>query len=337
MQRVDSAGGYIAPLSLAEIVSAAYLVVSASVFVLFTVVPGTGDYLEPARENAVLLGVLVLAASLERRNRAGQAGRTGLAVAASATVARTVRDYFPLVLIGYSYIHVGYYATILFGAGFTLDPVVAAWDAVIFRVNPHTVLHQLLPGRFWAELMHLLYVLYYPLLFGGFFYVTRRRPSDRNRYAFVFIASFLSFVAVFSLFPVSGPMDYRVGLFPPTILFSRLVDFLFSFGIPVVGGAFPSSHVGQSVVVLLLLKPLSRGASSLVVFVIIGIGVSMGYASVHYSIDAVAGVPAGAVLYYFWDRVYSRYGKRWDQGVPGPGVPGPGVRPENVEVTKNHD
>ncbi|MFP4644295.1 MAG: phosphatase PAP2 family protein [Spirochaetales bacterium] len=225
-------------------------------------------------------------------------------------VLRLAWALYPLVLIGIAFVQVGPLARIVYGPSFTFDPLVAEWDAIVFGLNPHAWLHEALPGRVWAELMHLLYVLYFPLIIGAFLFVAERRPHDYPRFAFVFLASFLTFVVVFVLFPATGPLDYREGLFGSEVIFSSLVDFLFTFGVPDPGGAFPSSHVGQSVVVLLLLRPVSRSMAAVIVFVILGIGVSMGYASVHYSVDALAGLPSGAVLYFVWNRVYRRMAQR---------------------------
>lgn len=215
-----------------------------------------------------------------------------------------VRRFYPLIFFGIAYVQVGLLIRLLYGPEFTFDALVAAWDAALFGGNPHMRMHRALPGRFWAELMHFLYVLLYPLLFGGFLFVILRRRDEYQRFAFVFLASFLSFVVVFVLFPVSGPMEYRQGLFSEKVLFSNLVDYLFSFGIPAAGGAFPSLHVGMGVIMFLLLRPLPVGAGALIHLVTLGIGVSMGYASVHYSIDAVAGVPAAIATYCLWNRVY---------------------------------
>lgn len=218
-----------------------------------------------------------------------------------------LRMFYPLPLIGLAFVQVGLFARVIFEAGFTFDPLVAQWDAMVFSINPHMWYHRAVPGRLAAELMHFLYVQYFPLLFGSFLFVIAKRRHDYPRFAFVFLASFLSFVLVFIAFPATGPLDYREGLFSDAVVFSNLVDYLFSFGIPDPGGAFPSSHVGQSVVVLLLLLPLSRPVTALIVFVIIGIGVSMAYISVHYQIDAVVGVPAGIALYVLWNAVYLRW------------------------------
>ena len=218
---------------------------------------------------------------------------------------RFVRALYPLAFISIAYIHVGSFAHMIYGEGVNYDPLVAGWERQLFGSNPHVWFYELAPGRPVAELMHLLYSLYFPLLLAGVLFIWFRRREEYPRYAFVFIGSFITFVIVFALLPATGPLEFRAGLFDEVVM-SRFVDFLFSFGIPSVGGAFPSSHVGQSIVVLLLLRPLRRGPTLLVIFVIAGISISMVYGAIHYAIDAVAGIPSGIVLYYVWDRIYRR-------------------------------
>ncbi len=285
----------------ADIVTTVYLI-GASI-ILATQWNSGADYRSAVIQNLFLCAVMWGTwLPVQRADARGQSRDMPV-----SRVIRVLRMFYPLFFIGLAYVQIGLFAGMIFGAGFTFDLMVERWDAVFFGVSPHMWFHRVLPGRFWAEFMHFLYVLYFPLLGVSFLFVIAKRRSDYKRFAFVFLASFLSFVAVFIAFPVTGPLEYREGLFPDTVLFSNLVDFLFSFGIPDPGGAFPSSHVGQSVVVLLLLRPLSRPMFSLVVFVIVGVGVSMGFASVHYQIDALAGVPAGIGLYYLWNTVYMRW------------------------------
>ncbi len=272
-------------MSPADRLAVGYLIVAA---VLLFVRAGAGtDYLVQAL--VVVAGVVLISGTALYPPR--------------GPVLRFVRALYPLAFISIAYIHVGPFAHMIYGEGVSFDPLVAEWDRLLFGSNPHLWFFQLAPGRVIAELMHLLYSLYFPLLFAGVLFVWVRRREEYPRYAFVFIGSFITFVIAFALLPATGPLEFRAGLFDGVIM-SRFVDFLFSFGIPSVGGAFPSSHVGQSIVVLLLLRPLRRGPALLIVSVIAGISVSMVYGAIHYAVDAVAGIPSGIVLYYAWDRIY---------------------------------
>lgn len=290
--------------SVADRVSLVYLLGSSALFLLHW--NGGSDYRSAVMRNVALAAFLLLTARGRRWQLLPEGAGPEVEGLRLRSLPGVLRGLYPLVLAGFVYVQVGLFIHILHRPPVTFDPLVERWDAMLFGLNPHMWLHRVLPGRFWAELMHLLYVLYFPLLVWGFLLILLRRRHDYERFAFVFICSFLTFCAIFVLFPADGPMPYREGLFGGEVVFSNLVDYLFSHGIPLTGGAFPSAHVGQSVVLLLLLLPLSRSATAAVVLIIIGIGVSMGYASVHYSIDAVAGAPTGAILYVLWNGVYRR-------------------------------
>ncbi|TVR70940.1 MAG: hypothetical protein EA427_05055 [Spirochaetaceae bacterium] len=285
---------------MADRVSLAYLLGASAIFLLHW--NSGADYRSAVVRNVAFAAFLLLTGRERGRGLRPEGVRPE-----ALRPEGVVRGLYPLILTGFIYVQVGLFIHILFRPPLTFDHLVERWDAALFGLNPHMWLHRALPGRFWAEVMHLLYVLFYPLLVWGFLLVLLRRRHDYERFAFVYICAFLSFCAIFVAFPADGPMPYRQGLFGGDVLFSNLVDYLFSHGIPLTGGAFPSAHVGQSVVLLLLLLPLSRFATAAAVLVIIGIGVSMGYASVHYSIDAVAGAPAGAILYFLWNGVYRRW------------------------------
>jgi len=275
-------------MSAADRLAVGYLIAAA--VVLFAQIAVSG---EPASQAMIAVaGVLLISA-------------TALYPPRSASL-RLVRALYPLAFISIAYIHVGPFAHFIYGQGVNFDPLVAEWDRLVFGSNPHLWFHELAPTRVVAELMHFLYSLYFPLLLAGVLFIWFRRREEYTRYAFVFMGSFITFVIAFALLPASGPLEFRAELFDGVVM-SRFVDFLFDFGIPSVGGAFPSSHVGQSVVVLLLLRPLRRGPALIIILVIAGISVSMVYGAIHYAIDALAGIPSGIVLYYVWEWVYLRF------------------------------
>jgi len=215
-----------------------------------------------------------------------------------------LRACYPLAVIFLAHLEVELFIHILYGEDFTFDSLVERWDALLFGSNPHLHFHLILPQWYWAELWHLFYISYYPLLIGSILWVWTRRPDDFPRFIFIYLGIFLSFVLIFSLFPVIGPLDNRIGIFDDRSVLAKLVDFLFLIGAP-DGAAFPSSHVGLSTGIYLLLRPMQPGVKAGIVIIIIGIGISMVYASIHYAVDAIAGLIAGWLLYYTWDSLYS--------------------------------
>lgn len=210
---------------------------------------------------------------------------------------------YPVAIIAVSHVEVELFIHMIYGTGFTFDALVSRWDALLFGLNPHLYFHTLFTQWHWVELMHLLYINYYFLLIGSILWVYLKRADEFSRFVFIYMGIFLTFVVIFSLFPVIGPVAERNGIFAETSLMANLVDFLFLIGAP-DGAAFPSSHVGQSVGIYLLLQPLSRYANIGIGLVILGIGISMVYVFIHFAIDALAGLIAGWILYHIWDRVY---------------------------------
>ncbi|MDZ7694265.1 MAG: phosphatase PAP2 family protein [Balneolaceae bacterium] len=216
---------------------------------------------------------------------------------------QVLRYCYPVLLIALIYFEVQLLSEMIYEPHFSYDTLVKEWDAFIFGSNPHTYWHEVMPGRLWAEFWHFMYLTYYPLLIGSFIWVWARRPGDFPRFAFVYLGIFITFILCFVLFPVYGPMEFRGDRFNKVSFFSRVISFLFEIG-ESNGGAFPSSHVGQSVGIYLLLRPINRYMKILIGVIIAGIALSMIYGSIHYAIDAAAGVLAGWLFYVLWDWIY---------------------------------
>lgn len=214
-----------------------------------------------------------------------------------------LRYCYPVLLLTLVYFEVQMLSELIYNPDFSYDVLVERWDALVFGFNPHIYWSREMPGWFWTEFFHLLYLSYYPLLIGSFIWVWNNRAEDYNRFAFVYLGIFLTFIVCFIFFPVYGPMEYRENQFDDIGIFPRLVDLLFSIG-ESNGGAFPSSHVGQSVGIYMLLRPMNLAAKLLIAGIILGIGLSMIYGSIHYAVDAVAGVFAGWLAYTIWNRFY---------------------------------
>jgi membrane-associated phospholipid phosphatase len=216
-----------------------------------------------------------------------------------------VRFHYPVILIAIIHYDVGYFIPMIYGDNTTFDSVVRQWEFALFSTHPHLHLHEMITQSFWVEVIHFFYLTYYPILIGSLTWIWLKRTDDFPRFAFVYIGMFFSFVIFFILFPVIGPLDYRVGLFEDKSVLANLVDLLFLIGAP-DGAAFPSSHVGLSVGVLMLLRPMSRTVFIVLSICILGIGFSMIYASIHYAIDAFAGLIAGFLLFHTWNFVYRK-------------------------------
>lgn len=218
---------------------------------------------------------------------------------------RRLRDLYPLLLIGPIYCEIDLYARLVFD-GSTFDPIVRQWDLWLFGTHPHQYLTTALKGAFWQELLHAFYLSYFGLLAGSYVWIWRHRSAEWPRFAFVFMGMYLSFMVLFMAFPVTGPMAERSMHFTSPGLFTRAVNAIYGVGEPggIWTGAFPSSHVGMSVGVVLLLRPKHTWSRIALWTIVAGITLSTTYGWFHYAIDALAGGAVGLALYAGWTRLY---------------------------------
>jgi len=239
-----------------------------------------------------------------------------------------LRWFYPLLMLLPLHYEIELVGT-LFHAGSVYDDLVRVWDRVLFGGHPHLFLVKLLPGPFWRELFHFFYLAYYPLVVLGFVASWRKdhqdtapaagsgRPIFFPRFAFVFMGSFVTYMAIFILFPVVGPLDDRFLRFHGQGLLGPLIDLIYTVG-DSAGGALPSSHIGLAIVIYLLLQPAKHWQRSLFIATILGLTVGAVYGAFHYGIDAVGGIVTGVLFYYLWDWNYRRLSEESIQPVPSP-------------------
>lgn len=219
---------------------------------------------------------------------------------------RGVRDMYPLLFLLALYGEVDLLVQ-LYHEPPGFDALVYQWDLWAFGSSLHLYLDQWLSGPGWAELFHLLYLSYYVLLIGSFLYVWWFRTWAMPRFSFVVTGMFISFVVFFVAFPVAGPLIQPDISLTTEGLFPTLVAWVYA---PLTlngihAGAFPSSHVGMSVGIVLLLAPRSWWGRLALWVLVLGIAASTVYGRFHYAIDAVAGLAAGGALYLAWMQLYS--------------------------------
>jgi len=268
------------PLRPVERLLAAALAIAA-VFLL--IVPGQVPRLP--LQIAAHLGGLALVLAM------GRVGRT------SPRGLRIARDWYPALGIVFFYseasalnrmFHVRYF-----------DDHVVRWEETLFRSQPSTQMHRVLPFTWLSELLHLFYFSYYLLIpaLGLVFYVRGHRERFQ-RFLFASILTFLACMAIFTLFPVLGP-NYVFERSSQTIPFgpiARFVHRLVDAGSS-PGTAFPSSHVAISAVVLLAALRWARRWVLLFAPVVFGLWCGTVYGVFHYVVDGIVGSLLAGVVF----------------------------------------
>lgn len=236
-----------------------------------------------------------------------------------------LRYIFPLSLLGYWYPDT-YEFCQLFP---NLDHVFAAADLALFGCQPSISFSQWLPQKVWSELFHMGYFAYYPLIA-----ITVLAPLFTNRHqfsrtAFVVLASFFLYYLIYLFLPVAGPQYYfhavgegviESGHFPhlgdyfryhtelatspgPEGFFRNLVEATQQSGERPTA-AFPSSHVGMSTVLMLLLWRNKRWLFACAVPFYFFLCCATVYIQAHYLVDVFGGLVTAVIFFYLTNRAY---------------------------------
>lgn len=214
-----------------------------------------------------------------------------------------------------------------------LDHHFARAEQALFGCQPALHFAHRMPGIVFSELMDMAYASYFPIIATVTLFYFFGRYKEFERAGFVILASFFVFYAIYDLVPVTGPMYYyhavgldqiERGIFPSVGdyfrthldmmespgykdgLFYHLVTAAHDSGERPTA-AFPSSHVGISVVCMLLAW---RTGSSRLFFILLPfaslICLATVYIRAHYVIDVFAGLAAGVAFYAFWSWAATR-------------------------------
>lgn len=226
-------------------------------------------------------------------------------VRAPSSSVRALQALYPMGLLLVLYGEVDLLAQLLHEPpGF--DALVRQWDRWLFGAHLHHYLYRSLSGPMWREFFHLLYLAYYGLVAGAFVGVWRHWPSSMARFSFIITGMFVSFIAIFVAFPVAGPLTTPGVSLTTEGFFPSIVAWIYA-PLTINGiytGAFPSSHVGMSVGIVLGLAPRRWWVRLGLWALVLGIATATVYGRFHYAIDAVAGLAAGGLLYVLWSRFY---------------------------------
>ncbi len=241
-----------------------------------------------------------------------------------------LRYLYPLSLLAYWYPDT-YEFCQLFG---NLDHVFARADQTLFGCQPALLFFRLLPGKVWSELFHLGYFSYYPLIALTVLAPLFTNRSLFGRTAFVVLLSFFFYYLIYLFLPVAGPQYYfhavgldavQAGHFPavgdwfrfhtelgpsptPSGLFRNLVEATQASGERPTA-AFPSSHVGVSTILMLLLWRNRRTLMLAVAPLYVLLCASTVYIEAHYLIDVFGGWATAFLFYWLTNRLYPYFEK----------------------------
>ncbi len=181
-----------------------------------------------------------------------------------------------------------------------LDPHLAHIDQLIFGFQPSVVFSEKFQSMPFSELMFFGYFFYYLMPLVIMLLLYRYDLRELKSFGFMLISSFLLYYFIFILLPAEGPQFYFP--FPENTVQAQG---FFGWAIKRIQhngeaptAAFPSSHVGISIMVLIWLWMNKRNwVKYFLPFTLILI-FSTVYLKAHYFIDVVAGIFSAPVVFF---------------------------------------
>lgn len=190
----------------------------------------------------------------------------------------------------------------------TIDPLLMDWDAYFFEFQPAIEFSKAFQHPVFSELMFFGYFSYYimPLVILALLF--RNHSEKLEAFGFVLITSFLIYYLIFILVPAVGPQfyfEYPENTIEAQGIFGYIIKLIQENG-EVPTGAFPSSHVGIALIMLIWLgKHLKKYLKYFIPFVFLLILATV-YIKAHFAVDIIAGILSAPIVYFISTRLHRK-------------------------------
>lgn len=199
------------------------------------------------------------------------------------------RDWYPAISFPLLYKEVEILAHAI--GNWSLTASLQRLEGIVFSGHPSQYLSELLNSLVFSEYLHFCYFSYlwlFPVI-GGVWYFRKKRPAFREL-MFLVTVTFASSYLFYILLPVDSPFYLSEPLRAPLSggVFYELVHALASRG-GARGGAFPSSHVSISTVIVLVTMKYQPKWLYWLLPIYVGLVFATVYGRFHYALDVLAG------------------------------------------------
>lgn len=217
---------------------------------------------------------------------------------------RFIRLLYPVLLMVFFYQFSGKLVGVVVPQFF--DVQVAGLEKAILGAHPTFWLDNYL-NVFVSDLLSAAYFSYYFLIPGlALLLFFAKRDREIRRFMAATCVTFFASYLMFILYPVMGPRFYFEGMYQHEIIgfvFRPLVNFILD-NAAFKGGAMPSSHVAEALIVLLFaIRNYGRKAYFLIP-VVAGLALGTVYGRFHYASDVIVGVVMAFLIFKLTLKFY---------------------------------
>ena len=218
-------------------------------------------------------------------------------------LANLLSSLVPLAFLGYFYNETASFNHLFFN---NFDGIISQLELDIFNIQPSIIFSEKINWAWFSELMNFGYFSYYLIIFGTPILFYYKEPEHFQKLLFVLLTSFYLYYILFIIIPVIGPQFYFQGdlaVFTPQGPFGYLIKFIQETG-EVPTGAFPSSHVGISILLGYYIFKYFRQYFAVTAVIILILILSTVYIKAHYVLDIIAAFIVTPIFYYLSNKLY---------------------------------
>ena len=215
-----------------------------------------------------------------------------------------LRKVYPVVFSMLFYTETVHYNKLFFN---DLDTYLVKIDDYVFGFQPSILFSEYFSHPLFSELMYIGYFSLYIIIIYFIFAVFFKLKKDADELYFKLAATMLLYYLFFSFFPSKGPQFYfssPENNLPTAFIFDKIMHLIQKAEQPT--GAFPSSHVGISIVILVLLRKKVPNFFKIALPFVILLTLSTVYIKAHYAIDVAGGVISAVILLYLTSFLYKK-------------------------------
>lgn len=225
-----------------------------------------------------------------------------------------VRLLYPVIVMTFFYQYSGKLVMTVTPQFFDGD--ITAMEKAILGINPTLWLDGHL-NIVVTEILSAGYFSYYFLIPGLalVLFFTRRDREIRRFMTATCVTFFVSYLA-FILYPVAGPRFHFFVQYQ-----NEITGFLFRPLVQIVidnaayhGGAMPSSHVAEAIIVMLFAIRNFRRKAYFLIIVVLGLALGTIYGRFHYVSDVIIGTVMAFIIYWLTLKFYPTrkdFSKKW--------------------------
>ena len=215
-----------------------------------------------------------------------------------------LRNCYPILFSMLFYTETVYYNNLLFN---NLDSYLVKIDNYLFGFQPSIKFSVYLSNPIFSELMYLGYFSLYIIIIAFVFITFFKLKNESDELFFKLAATMLLFYLFFCFFPAAGPQFYFSSPekeVPSAFVFDKIMHFIQKAEQPT--GAFPSSHIGISIIILVMMREKAKRFFRISIPFVFLLVLSTVYIKAHYAIDAIAGVLSVPIVLYLSNILYKK-------------------------------